>query len=236
MSEHVYDPAYAQHEFEVHGEKWLQTRFSGQFNTIFDVGSNIGEWTKMVRPLQPQAEIHMFEIMPDTYRKMLKNVTLDDKIFPNSFGLSNFSGPVKLKHKPEYDPLSTVVMDLRLDDSEIRTGLVFTGDDYIESRNIQQVDYLKIDTEGSEEQVFKGFEKSLKAGKIKVLQFEYTFICVLTKWLLIDSYKYLTPLGFKIGKLCPTHIEFRDYTLLHETFVGPDYVAVHESAWKQFGL
>lgn len=236
MSGHVYDSAYAQHEFEEHGEKWLQSRFSGQFNTIFDVGANIGEWTKMARAVHPQADIHMFEIMPDTYRKLLKNVTLDDKMFPNSFGLSNFSGPVPLKYKTDYDALSTVVMDLALDNSAIRSGLVFKGDDYVESRNIQQVDFLKIDTEGSEEKVFKGFENSLKSGKIKVLQFEYTLVCVLTKWLLIDSYKYLTPLGYKIGKLCPGRIEFKDYTLLDENFVGPDYVAVHESVWKNFGL
>lgn len=236
MSTHVYDSAYAQREFEEHGEKWLQSRFAGQFNTIFDVGANIGEWTKMARGMHPNADIHMFEIMPDTYRRLLKNVPLDDKMFPNSFGLSNFSGPIKLKYKNDYDSLSTVVMDLALDNSSVRTGLVFTGDDYIESRNIQQVDYLKIDTEGSEEKVFKGFEKSLKAGKVKILQFEYTFVCVLTKWLLIDSYKYLTPMGFKLGKLSQGRIEFKDYTLIDENFIGPDYVAVHESVWSHFGL
>lgn len=232
----VYNTEYAQSEFLVHGETWIQSRFAGKFNTIFDVGCNIGEWTRMARSFHPNAEIHMFEIAPDTYSQMLKNIPIDNKIIPNSFGLSDTIGTVPLKYKPSYNALTTTVTDLQLDDSITIQGLTFTGDDYVESRRIQQIDYLKIDTEGAESRVFKGFEKTLRAGKIKVLQFEYGYICVLTKWLLMDSYKYLEPLGFKLGKLCNGHIEFHDYTLIHEDFKGPDYVAVHESVWKDFGL
>ena len=47
MSE--YNREYAMSEFQQHGETWIQNRFNGQFKTIFDVGSNIGEWTRMTR-------------------------------------------------------------------------------------------------------------------------------------------------------------------------------------------
>lgn len=232
----TYNTQYAMWEFDQHGETWLQQRMAGQFNTIFDVGSNIGEWTRMARTTHPDADIHTFEIMPDTYRRMLSNIPIDSKIFPNSFGLSDTSGTVDLRYKSDYDAVTTSVLSLQLDDSVIRTGLVFTGDQYVQSRDINQIDYLKIDTEGSEEKVFKGFEQTFKQNKIKMLQFEYTHICVLTKWLLIDSYKFLTPLGFKLGRLHKDHIEFHDYTLLKEDFIGPDYVAVHEEWWPKFGL
>ena len=234
MSEHVYNSEYAQSEFEEHGESWIQQRFAGKFDTIFDVGSNIGEWTKMARLHHPKAKIHMFEIVPDTYQKLLKNIKIDENMIPNSFGLLDASGPVAMKHKTTYDALSTIVTDLRLDDSIPITGLAFTGDDYVKSRRIDKIDYLKIDTEGAEGKVFKGFENTLREGKVKILQFEYSFVCVLTKWMLIDSYKFLEPLGFKLGKLGKDHIRFHDYTLVDETFVGPEYVAVHESAWNEF--
>ena len=232
----IYDSNYALKEFTEHGEVWLQEKFAGKFKTIFDVGSNIGEWSRMARNYHPEAHIHQFELVPDTYRKMLSNLPIDDKMFPNSFGLSDKTEKIMYKYKPSYDALSTSVLDLRLDDSEIRTGLVYTGDDYIESRQIDQVDFLKIDTEGNEGKVFKGFEKSMKEGKIKIIQFEYSFICVLTKWMLIDSYKFLTPLGYKLGKLKNGSIEFHEYSLTDENFIGPDYIAVHESAWNMFGL
>ncbi len=233
---HTYNREYALSEFDAHGETWIQNRFNNQFNTIFDVGCNIGEWTNMTRQYQPNADIHMFEVMPDTYRKMLSNIELDNKMIPNSFGLSDSAGPIPMKYKTSYDALSTSILDLRLDDSEIRTGLTMTGDQYVDSRQIEQIDYLKIDTEGAEGKVFKGFENTLKAGKVKVIQFEYSFICVLTKWMLIDSYKFLEPLGFKLGRLKKDRIEFHDYTLTDENFIGPDYIAVHETVKDRFGL
>lgn len=234
MSE--YNREYAMSEFQQHGETWIQNRFNDQFKTIFDVGSNIGEWTRMTRSFQPNADIHMFEIVPDTYRKMLSNIELDNKMIPNSFGLLDKSGPVPMKHKTEYDSLSTIVTDLRLDDSIPINGLAFTGDDYVDSRRIEMIDYLKIDTEGAEGRVFKGFEKTLKEGKVRIIQFEYSFICVLTKWMLIDSYNFLEPLGFKLGKLKQDSIEFHDYTLIDEDFKGPEYIAVHQNSWHMFGL
>jgi hypothetical protein len=54
--------------------------------------------------------------------------------------------------------------------------------------------------------------------------------------MLIDSYKFFEPLGFKLGRLKPDHIQFHDYSLLDEDFKGPEYIAVHESAWADFGL
>lgn len=236
MNTPEYNSDYAQKEFIEHGETWLQQRFANKFDTIFDVGSNIGEWSRMVRKYQPNAHIHQFEVVPETYREMLSNVPIDNKMYPNGFGLSDYNGTMDIKYKPEYSAVSTSIMDLRLDNSELRTGLVIKGDDYVKSRNIDKIDFLKIDVEGAEEKVFKGFEKTLDEGKIKIIQFEYGLICVLTKWLLIDSYKFLIPKGFTIGKLKNGSIEFKDYTLPDETFIGPDYIAVHESINHMFGL
>lgn len=231
-----YTREHATEEFETHGERWIQERFSGKFNTIFDVGSNIGEWSRMTRKYQPQAEIHTFEVMAETYSKLLDNIEVDSKMHTNGFGLSDYNGTLEMKYKPSYSAVSTSVMDLRLDNSEIRKGLVIKGDDYMESRNIDTIDYLKIDTEGAEDKVFKGFENSFNQGKVKIIQFEYGYISILTKWLLIDSYKYLTPLGFHLGRLKNGSIEFKEYSLTDEDFNGPDFIAVHESVKHEFGL
>lgn len=231
-----YNSEYAQMEFTQHGEVWLQQVLAGQFKTIFDVGSNIGEWTKMSRLHHPNADIHAFEIMAPTYQKYLQNVRMDGKIYPNGFGLSDFNGSIPVKYKPEYDAVSTTILNLRLDNSEIKTGLVVTGDEYITSRGIESIDFLKVDTEGSEGNVFRGFTNTLTSGKIKMIQFEYGYICVLTKWLLKDSYEFLGQFGFTLGKLSPGRIDFHEYKLTDEDFQGPDYVAIHDSIKGNFGL
>ncbi len=230
----MYNQEYAMKEFTLHGEVWLQQKFAGKFETIFDVGSNIGEWSRMARSFHPNAEIHQFELSPDTYRQMLSNIQIDDKMIPNSFGLSDQIGSIPFKYKPSYNAVSSSIMNLRLDDSEIRTGFVYTGDEYVKSRNIDKIDFLKIDTEGNEGNVFRGFEKTISEGKVKIIQFEYGFICVLTKWLLMDSYKFLTPYGYKLGKLSNGNIHFHDYSLTDENFIGPDYIAVHSSVLDMF--
>jgi hypothetical protein len=230
----MYDQQYAQGEFALHGELWIQTKLAGKLNTVFDVGSNIGEWTRMTRQLQPQAEIHTFEIIPDTYRKLLKNIPIDDKLVPNGFGLSNTAGTLRMKHRLDYDAVSTYLEELAVENFEWRSGLTMRGDDYVESRRISYIDYLKIDTEGAEGLVLEGFSETLKQGKIGIIQFEYGYAAILSKWLLVDAYRLLTPLGYKLGRLTAQGIMFHDYALYHETFNGPDYVAVHSSKLDYF--
>jgi len=232
----TYDTEYALKEFRDSGEIWIQQRLKGQLATIFDVGSNIGEWTRMARSFHPSAEIHTFEIVPDTYQVMLSNLDLDPRIIPNGFGLSDFCGLIPVKHNVSFAAMSTTVLDIdnKTDHHELRHGMVFTGDQYVESRNISSIDFLKIDVEGHEDRVFKGFEKTLSSKKIKIIQFEYAFINILTKWLLIDSYRLLRPLGYRLGKLKNGSIEFHEYSLVDENFIGPDYLAVHETAMHLF--
>jgi hypothetical protein len=232
MAFDLYDEKAALEEFTKHGELWIQQKLSGKLKTIFDVGSNIGEWTRMTRRFQPQAEIHMFEIIPDTYRKSLKNIEIDDKIIPNGFGLSNEAGTLPMKYRMDADYVSTYISDMRVDNFEWREGLIMKGDDYVNSRKIDYIDYLKIDTEGAEKLVLEGFKDTLKQKKIGMIQFEYGFICILSKWLLIDAYRLFTPLGYKLGRLTDQGIQFHDYKLTDETFNGPDYIAVHESKIK----
>ena len=232
----VYDEKYAQWEFKLHGESWLQQRMSGKFKTILDVGSNIGEWTKMTKQFQPQAEIHMFEIVPETHRIQLQNIKHLDNVYSNGFGLSSYNGTVDVKCQSNYNPLSTIVHELNIGKSKIKPCLVIKGDDYLESREINSVDYLKIDTEGAEQHVLKGFERSLAMEKIKIIQFEYTHAAILAKWLLKDAYDYLEPFGYKLGRLCKDHIKFKSYAIADENFNGPDFIAVHYTAWDMFGL
>jgi FkbM family methyltransferase len=230
----IYDREYARGEFIEHGEYWLQNHLRDKLNTIFDVGSNIGEWTRMAREMNPLSEIHTFEVVPNTYRKFLKNIFIDERLVPNGFGLSNEFGVMRIKWRKDYDAVSTFVEKLRVDNSEWIDCLVVPGDSYVQSRNIEYIDFLKIDTEGAEGLVLKGFEETLKQNKVGIIQFEYGLAAILTKWLLVDAYEYLTPFGFKLGKLTKNGIEFHEYALYHETFNGPDYVAVHESKMHLF--
>lgn len=232
-----YNREYALKEFTEHGEVWVQNKLKGELETIFDVGANIGEWSIMVDGYQPQAEIHAFEICADTYKQMLTNTNtgnLRPNIIPNGFGLSNINGVVQIKYVPDNPQLSTQFQKLNLENSVIRDCLVIRGDDYVASRNIDFIDYLKIDTEGAEGLVLEGFQETLKQGKVGIIQFEYSYHWILARTLLMDVYELLRPMGYNIGKMTPDGIYFHEYDLLCEKFDGADYIAVHDSKMKLF--
>lgn len=225
-----YNTDWATHEFQISGEYQMMEKLQGiELPTIFDVGSNIGEWTKMVRRTHPNSNIHMFELIPHTFQKMLRNIQLDDKMFPNNFGISNETKNIPVQYVTDNDRVSTVVMDILHHNSVAKTALVSHPKFYLEQFDISYIDFLKIDTEGHEYYVLSSFMELLQGGNIGVIQFEYGYINVLTKNLLIDFYKVLAPLGYHVGPLKPEGVEFRPFKLFHEDFQGPDYVAVHQS-------
>jgi FkbM family methyltransferase len=225
-----YNQSYAEHEFAIHGEIQLHEKLQHHnLRTIFDVGCNIGEWSRMTRRYHPVSDIHLFEIVPQTFSKLISNNIVDAKMFPNSFGLSDNLHLVDLKVVSDNDRVSTSVLNLAHDNSVYLTGLGVPGDAYCRMHNISQIDFLKIDTEGHEYRVLEGFHSMLQQEQIKMIQFEYGYISILTKKLLVDFYELLTPLGFEIGKLTPQGVQFKNYQLWDEDFKGPDYIAVHKS-------
>jgi len=224
-----YDTQYARYEFNQHGEDWILHILQDKLNMIFDVGSNIGEWTKMAREFNPLSEIHTFEIIPETYKKLIKNLQGYHNIIPNGFGLANFTGSLDMQFRPDCDTICSYLPTLEMENSSWIKGLVFKGDDYVKSRRINYIDYLKIDVEGSEQLVLEGFENTLNEGKVGIIQFEHSEISVLANFLILDAYNLLKPLGYHLGRLCKGWVEFKEYSLKDEEFRSPDFIAVHDS-------
>lgn len=222
-----YTTEYAMSEFNSHGEHQLQQRLKEYpLNTIFDVGCNIGEWTRMTRMYQPNATIHLFELMPNTFAKMIRNIPLDEKLVVNNFGLSEKTGSMEVHVIPDNDRVASVVPGMH-PDGIIQYGFAMNGEEYCRIANVAEIDYLKLDTEGHEMSVIHGLSNMIRDNNVKIIQFEYGFVNVLSRTLLMDFYQYLG--GYEIGRLTPTGVDFSDYTPFKENFIGPDYVAVHRN-------
>ena len=70
---------------------------------------------------------------------------------------------------------------------------IVNGREYCEKNKVKFIDFLKIDTEGFEMNVLKGFEEQIK--NIKIIQFEYGQIDKDIK--MIDIINYLKEYGFE---------------------------------------
>ena len=71
---------------------------------------------------------------------------------------------------------------------------VKTASSYIEEHNIENIDFLKIDTEGFELNVLHGFKDHIK--KVKIIQFEYGGTFLDSKVKLLDVVNYLKQFNF----------------------------------------
>lgn len=229
----TYDRLAAEEGFALTGEKQLLGRLErAKIDTILDVGANRGEWTSMARKHFPSARIHAFEIMPEVYRKFIDNTVLDNRIIPNGFGLGEKIGTIPMKYFEDNDYFNThlgmlnFIADLPF---QWRECLTVTGDAYMKHHKIDHIDFLKIDVEGGEHLVMKGFIEAMSAGKIGCIQFEYGLANIVSRWLLVDFHELLTPLGYIFGKLSPDGVAFKKYNLNDENFIGPNIVAVHQS-------
>ncbi len=131
-----------------------------------------------------------------------------------------------MKYYPESTELSSTVNFPHIADHVIATAEVVTGDSYVKEHGIEHIDFAKIDVEGSENQVLAGFLQIIKRKDIDIIQFEYGLANVLTRFLLFDFFAFFIPMGYVMGKIYPNYVEFKDFELTDENFLGPNYLAV----------
>lgn len=203
---------------------------------IFDVGSNIGTWT---RSLFEQVDnpaslvVHAFEPCTDTYSTLTSNLhtwNLTGNVKSNKLALSS-----SVSESPFYslgpnmgaNSLSPPAESAKQTVERVQTETI---DNYCSRNNISHIDLIKIDTEGHDMEVIYGGNNMLALGAIDILQFEYNYRWIDSRHFLRDPFEFLLPLGFIIGKITPRGIEFYpawDHEL--ETFIEANYLAVKQS-------
>ena len=192
---------------------------------IFDVGANVGEWSLAAHRASPGSSIYAFEISPRTFDVLTANTRDVERIRVVRSGLSDAPGIVRLRHYEDMPSLTTATeYPHPFSFTEVEAP-VTTGDAYATSAGVGHIDLLKIDVEGMEEQVLRGFDGMFARGAIDVVQFEYGRVNIINHFLLRDFYEFFAARGFVVGKIFPNRVDFRPYDMSDEDFMGPNYLA-----------
>ena len=229
------------YNFEQNGEKWIQNAVDGlDFKVFFDVGANIGNWTREARSIHSNTKFHCFELSKETYDTLKKNINLSDVIL-NNIGLSNISGDVEYKDYGNNSGGNTLLTNSVFHDKrkkpKIRYGKVVKGDDYCEINGIHFIDFLKIDVEGVEHLVLEGFSEMLSKGNIRIIQFEYGYTNGDTKFLMRDFYYLFNENKYIVGKLMLDSVDFMEWNYnLNDFTSGPNFIAIKESDKELFDI
>ena len=155
----------------------------------------------------------------------------DSRVVVNTVGLSDRSGTAKLNFCRDSSDLSTLHRNVTELYSAsiyevIPVGLI-TGDEYCRSCNISHIDFLKIDTEGHELSIIKGFGDMIERKCIDLIQFEYNKSAVGARVFLRDFYDVLFD-DYEVGRLTPVGVDFQEYSYYHEAKES-NYLAVRKA-------
>ena len=201
----------------------ILARFSPR--VIFDVGANVGDWSQAAALRCPSAAIHAFEVAPPTFEILRQRTRHVPAIRCRPFGLSDGDETVSLRHFENAPALTTATEYPHPLPSVAIDGRTRRGDDYVTESGVERIDLLKIDVEGMEERVLRGFSGMFARGAIDVVQFEYGRVSILNHFLLRDAYDFFRSRGFAVGKIYPGYVDFREYALSDEDFLGPNFLA-----------
>lgn len=177
--------------------RWLrQQEFTPK--VVFDVGANTGTYSTELLEFFPEAELHCFEPNLHTFlllarrfrqRSLLghevsyqasKKPTLLPVAVSNKMGegaLWDFADHAPLKHTQPSSTLASlhrgVITKLHHQPPQASRVICFTLDQYAVAHQINQIDLLKIDTEGHERAVLEGAKELIAQDLIRVVQLEF---------------------------------------------------------------
>ena len=224
--------------FDTNGEKVFIDNLLYAFKNregnkvVFDIGANIGEYSKMIEDKSSELNIdinlHLFEPTKSCFSIISKKFN-DENIVLNNFGASNENAKATIFYDKEKSGLASLYQrnldsyGLELNQSEeIKLRRL---DKYIEEKNIEHIDFVKIDIEGHELKAFEGFGKYLDGDFIDYIQFEYGGANLDSHTSLMEIYKFLEDRGFSIAKVMPNGLEVREYKPYMDNFNYSNYVA-----------
>ena len=144
---------------------------------VFDVGANVGRYATTVSSIFPAAQLYCFEPHPESFKK-LNSKDLSAKTFPIAVGAENHKCTLfERVDYPDGSEMASVHEKVitefhNVDSVKIEVDMK-TIDQIMEEENLDSIDFLKIDVEGHELAVVKGAQKSIREGKIKVIQYEF---------------------------------------------------------------
>jgi FkbM family methyltransferase len=198
---------------------------------LVDVGANRGEWSSGMAALFPKTQKLVLFEPQDECVALLKGMTLPGKVIVHGAVGEQSGAREFFVGKPGWAAASFYRRDETYFKDEEQHAIavpVFTLDDILEKEEIEFADFAKFDIEGAELSALKGAQKTLAAGKIGAMSFEFGSGNINSRTFFRDFWELLTGHGFELFRVLPSGQVFkiREYYEDLEYFRGvSNYVA-----------
>ena len=148
-----------------------------KIETFFDIGANIGWVTLSFLRTFPDLKAWAFEPIEGTFDEMVKNLSrfVDTNPFPRTTcimaGFGEEEKKVNITNYPGFT-VNRIREDVPADDIPLASIELLVGDGFCAHNKINHLSFLKIDTEGYDLKVLKGFDKMITEHRIDFVQVE----------------------------------------------------------------
>jgi FkbM family methyltransferase len=178
------------------GESWFVETVLPKWLTkphpvLFDVGANVGHYSQSLRKAFPDATIHAFEPNPECWAQ-LDQMAASDRINVHHLGLGTTASRGMIwrhngntEHSTLYPEVIEELHRKSKSGLEIELG---TLDDFLDRNGLEEVDFLKVDTEGHEIHVLRGAAKAIRSLRIGIIQFEFNTMNIISRTFLHDFF------------------------------------------------
>ena len=213
--------------------KWLKSYIPKIENpVIFDVGANVGEYSKLILSLNKISQIYAFEPHPGAFKKLKSSIN-----FPNfkaiNVGVGHEGSETFLyshindtasAHSSLYEDVFEVLHHSK---SAAQKVQIVTLDKIVQEHKIDRIDLLKIDTEGHELAVLTGALESIKNLKVKAIHFEFNEMNIVSKTTFRDFWNILV--DYKLYRLLydGSLLELKEYSTVNcEIYAYQSIIAI----------
>lgn len=133
------------------------------FNTVVDIGANIGQFSLLIRELNPDANIHAFEPLSSAADRFKAVFSRDPRTVLHSVAIAPLASTQSMHVSRSLDsssllPISTTQVELFPGTEEVRSEQITTArlDQILTRDDIKGPALLKMDVQGYEVEVIKG--------------------------------------------------------------------------------
>ena len=149
--------------------------------TIFDVGANSGQFSRMMAAVRPNAKIHAMEPLPDCYEKLAGLAREGLQVTAHRTAVGARTGMIEM-HRNVYPDSSSirVMKDIHREQFPFTAGIdqalqapITTLDEIGSRTSIVDNVFVKVDVQGYEDEVLRGGREIVSRAKAVVLEVSF---------------------------------------------------------------
>lgn len=180
-----------------------------RMRVILDVGANRGQSCDAFLRTWPEARIFCLEPAPATFEELSRRFAGVGGVRCFRLAAGAVSGKAKLFIDSPTSEMNRLVEEGAAGCEEVEVTAV---DDFCRAHGIDEIDFLKVDTEGHDLEVLRGAASMLETGRVGLVRVEASMNPDNRYHAALEDFrKYLEPMGYRL---------FKFYEQMHEWPTG----------------